>query len=577
MTLGMNIRTILEENSGTGLYTLDLSDASCTTIKRALINGKGEIVLQPANYEIGSSSYNDETNYILKNGDTYQSIDSNGIKNIDGKDYSDISCFNHGYATVTLKSDSKNGVIDQSGKLLFKDTTGKYKKFIYIADGLFSAEIGDNTYAIVNAKGEPLTTDTYEWILGASDNYIEVTKKGKFGILDVSGKEIIPFIYDNVGYFKEGLAYVCKDNKWGFVDETGKEKISPQFDYAIGFDHGLAAVSLNEKWGLIDKEAKTVLPIAYDYIPQYKNGNFIAYKENKTDIIDTTGKVIQTKEYSYINVDESGNISVGKKIKDKTVYAYLDSNENMLTGYKEFDINPMNDTFYIGTHSGDYPQGIAPPHDYERKIAIFDSKGNNLTGFKYTNPGEYNDKFFVVYKDYFGGVGLVNQYGAEVIPTQCESIFLTKEGYAIIEVRDAETGENVRVGYFKIPDSFSEIKATKPITIYLNGVELYLDSEPTVKNQRVMVPLRKIFESLGSDVQWDNTNKTIIANRDNKKIQLQIGSTNAEVDGEKVNLEEAPYIQDDKTLVPLRFVAESLGADVQWDNDLRRVLINSTN
>ncbi len=117
--------------------------------------------------------------------------------------------------------------------------------------------------------------------------------------------------------------------------------------------------------------------------------------------------------------------------------------------------------------------------------------------------------FQVVNRYYYGTAGLVNQYGAEVLPTIFDDILLTGKGYAFITLSDETTGIS-RVGYFKIPESWSGIKNTRPITVYLNGTELYFDSEPVIKNQKAMVPVKKIFNSLGAGVEWNGDLRRVI-------------------------------------------------------------------
>ncbi|MBW7952485.1 MAG: WG repeat-containing protein, partial [Chitinophagaceae bacterium] len=86
---------------------------------------------------------------------------------------------------------------------------------------------------------------------------------------------VIPFIYENVGDFNEGYASFLRDGKYGFIDVTGKEIIKPTYHYAWSFHEGLAAIEMkNEKnenvWGFINTNGKIVLPLIYSSIlPQY--------------------------------------------------------------------------------------------------------------------------------------------------------------------------------------------------------------------------------------------------------------------------------------------------------------------
>ena len=93
--------------------------------------------------------------------------------------------------------------------------------------------------------------------------------------------------------------------------------------------------------------------------------------------------------------------------------------------------------------------------------------------------------------------------------------------------------------------------------------------EAQIINDRTMVPLRKIFELLGCQVEWEGETQRITAIKGERKIELQINNCIAQKwDGdefEQIKLDSAPVIVNDRTLVPLRFVAESLDKQVGWD------------
>ena len=90
-----------------------------------------------------------------------------------------------------------------------------------------------------------------------------------------------------------------------------------------------------------------------------------------------------------------------------------------------------------------------------------------------------------------------------------------------------------------------------------------------IVNSRTMVPLRKIFELLGANVEWDNNTRTAFAVKGNTSIKLQIDNPVAEVVENGVNrriqLDSKPILINDRTMVPLRFISESLGKQVAWD------------
>jgi len=102
----------------------------------------------------------------------------------------------------------------------------------------------------------------------------------------------------------------------------------------------------------------------------------------------------------------------------------------------------------------------------------------------------------------------------------------------------------------------------------VDGEEAVLDVPAKIINDRTMVPVRFVAENMGYFVDWDATNRTVIIGEDNH-ILLPIGSTTATVDGVQVSLDSPAIIDNSRTLVPIRFVSENLGAMVDWDEDAR--------
>ena len=112
----------------------------------------------------------------------------------------------------------------------------------------------------------------------------------------------------------------------------------------------------------------------------------------------------------------------------------------------------------------------------------------------------------------------------------------------------------------------------------VNGVLNQLDSPPIIKNGRTLLPIRAIVESLGGAVEWLEKTETVVIILGSNSIRLQIGNANALVNGqnkliEPQNLKVFPEIVNGRTMLPLRFVAENLGCDVQWDGDTKTITI----
>jgi len=88
-----------------------------------------------------------------------------------------------------------------------------------------------------------------------------------------------------------------------------------------------------------------------------------------------------------------------------------------------------------------------------------------------------------------------------------------------------------------------------------------------------LVPLRAIFEALGATVEWEQSTQTVTAVKDDITIILKIGDSFLTKNGERIALDVPAKIVGGRTLVPARAVAESFGADVQWDGTTRTVTI----
>lgn len=112
------------------------------------------------------------------------------------------------------------------------------------------------------------------------------------------------------------------------------------------------------------------------------------------------------------------------------------------------------------------------------------------------------------------------------------------------------------------------------VTILVNGQTVNFDQPPLERAGRVFVPLRGVFERLGASVVY--ASGQINATGNGRNISLHIGSNQASVNGTPVTVDVAPFLVGARTLVPLRFVAQALGATVDYNNGNRTVSINNS-
>lgn len=109
----------------------------------------------------------------------------------------------------------------------------------------------------------------------------------------------------------------------------------------------------------------------------------------------------------------------------------------------------------------------------------------------------------------------------------------------------------------------------------INGEGKKMDAKPFIKNDRTLVPLRFIVEAIGGEVNWDNDNRLVTVNSKGKTIELPIDSKTIKIDGKDVNIDQAAIIKGDRTFVPIRFIAENLDMVVNYINDTREIEISS--
>ena len=119
--------------------------------------------------------------------------------------------------------------------------------------------------------------------------------------------------------------------------------------------------------------------------------------------------------------------------------------------------------------------------------------------------------------------------------------------------------------------------AEQPISVYVNGEKLEFDVEPIIMNGRTLVPMRKIFETLGATVSWNGDTETASGVRGGVRVSVSIDNPKAFIDGKATTLDQPPVLLDGRTLVPLRFIAEAYGAKVEWIGETQTVNITTDN
>lgn len=114
---------------------------------------------------------------------------------------------------------------------------------------------------------------------------------------------------------------------------------------------------------------------------------------------------------------------------------------------------------------------------------------------------------------------------------------------------------------------------------YVKGLKSQIDPEdynvaPTIVDSRTLVPVRFVAESLGADVQWDNDTRKITINLGGKQIVMTLDEKAYSVDGEALELDVAPQVMYERTMVPVRVISEAFGKTVFWDAENELIIIS---
>ncbi len=292
--------------------------------------------------------------------------------------------------------------------------------------------------------------------------------------------------------------------------------------------------------------------------------------------VDTTPPVIEASAPTEVNIP---TVTITGKVTDNVGVVSL------WIGVTKVDFALENGTFSANVGLTEGTNTI--------KIVAFDASGNKGEEDLIVN---YKKTFTIVSSAGHGG--LISPSGTITVNSgESKTFTITpNSGYKTSNVKvDGVLKGSVSAYTFTNITSDHSIEATfeKEITqtviilqignntYTVNGTSNTLDSPPVIKNSRTLLPIRAIIESLGGTVEWVAETSTVIINLGSNSIRLQIGNANALVNGintliDSQNLKVVPEIINSRTMLPLRFVTENLGAKVDWNGTTQTITITYT-
>ena len=237
---------------------------------------------------------NDNSGYIRKNGDT-----------LTGFVFDLAGDFKNGYAIVNRKE--KFGLLNANGTFNIEP---KYAELAFIGNGLIKALTDDETWGILNVNGETILPFEYQAIGEFHEGLALVAKENKFGYINDQGLFIIPmkYLFSSImlstGQFQNGFALFKQKFKSVLIDTTGKTiSFAGSEDYGRP-SAGFIPIRRNKKWGYTDMKGKIIIQCKYEFAESFEKG-FAVIKQNKMKgLIDSTGTVFIQPLYEGISVME---------------------------------------------------------------------------------------------------------------------------------------------------------------------------------------------------------------------------------------------------------------------------------
>ncbi len=292
-------------------------------------------------------------------------------------------------------------------------------------------------------------------------------------------------------------------------------------------------------------------------------GNTKAYLGIPDDVNNQAPKTIDMDVYASENYDGTGKIQltnwVGDGSDDVSAYKYLELKPSTGTTNPSTPPNSGGSNGFNGVYN--YPIIVLPTAGADVEASEdFAKAGEVITITADLAQGRRVDTVVVTDAD-------DNKLTVtEVNPV--EYTFVMPASEATVAVTTAYDSDAVK-------HPVEIIMQIGNCEIIVNGVTIQHDVPPTLVNDRTMLPIAIVAETLGADVDWDADARKVTITKDDIVIELFVDEYYAYFNGEKKVLDAAPYIEDNRTYLPVRFVSEHLGADVHWDGATRTVTITA--
>ena len=273
----------------------------------------------------------------------------------------------------------------------------------FVADHLIVRHFGN--YGVADNKGDIVVEPRYTNLEFLSNtNYLKAGIGNSYGVIDVSGKVIVPIEYDYVGKMQEDVIVVRKGNKYGCFNKTGEMIVPLDYEEIREYVGGMARIRYRGKFGFIDTKGEILVAPFSDEVENFAEDFTLVTIKNKVGFVNLQGDWLVPPMY-----DDGGSFSGGYAYLSMAgKYGYIDK-----TGETVIQMN------YTGAGNFDPVLKLAPVKS-NRGWGVIDMKGKVIVPTVHTKVELCSDGYIYVEKD--GKCGIYSQTGAEVFPIKCEAI-----------------------------------------------------------------------------------------------------------------------------------------------------------
>ena len=339
-----------------------------------------------------------------------------------------------------LYTDDKWGIIDSAGNTVIEPMYQEMivvlnnKKDVFLCTYDVNEETGEYKTKVINRKNEELYTkyDKIEPLENYDTNgnawyekdIMKVQLDGKYGLIDIDGKEILSIEYEKIETLKglENSIIVTKDGKVGLVNKSGATIINPEYTKILKFDDdytkGYITVDKDKKYGLVSYAGTSILENKYEKIEAIYGENYFVIKEkSKQQVINSKGEKILTDGFDSISQINSDGVVF---IKDKK-YGFMNYDKKVLIKPEYQELKEIN----IGVLRA----------KKDKKYGIIDLKNKEKLEFKYNNINyEESAGFYVAEDEKYNSQILDNDF--KVVLSGILSELNKENGYMKLKVGD---------------------------------------------------------------------------------------------------------------------------------------------